>query len=106
MRKLVEVIVLSFCTTAAMDGQTVRSVAITSTQEQQISQSPKTNSSDPRPNLAKMRVLLGQMQRNVAFVSAGDTPLKHQLELEIEMWQNLIAEMEQQPNAQQVSPPK
>lgn len=40
-----------------------------------------------------MQVLLGQMQRNVAFVSAGDTPLKHQFELEIEMWQILIQDM-------------
>jgi hypothetical protein len=41
-----------------------------------------------------MRNLLALMQRNVAFVSSGDTPLKHQLELEIEMWQLLIKEME------------
>ena len=47
-----------------------------------------------RSDVEKMRVLLGQMQRNVAFVSAGDTPLKHQLQLEIEMWQILIRDME------------
>jgi hypothetical protein len=41
-----------------------------------------------------MQILLGQMQRNVAFVSAGDTPLKHQLQLEIEMWQILLRDME------------
>jgi hypothetical protein len=106
MRKLVEVIILSFCTIAAMDGQTPQGSATDSTQEQKISQPPKTSSSDAKASLAKMRVLLGQMQRNVAFVSAGDTPLKHQLELEIEMWQILIADMEQKLNAQQVGPPK
>jgi hypothetical protein len=34
------------------------------------------------------------MQRNVAFVSSGDTPLKHQLQLEIEMWQLLLNDIE------------
>ena len=106
MRKLVEAIIISFCAIAAMHGQTVQGVATTSTQEQEVSQSPKTNNSDPKANLVKMRVLLGQMQRNVAFVSAGDTPLKHQFELEIEMWQILIADMEQKLNAQQVNSPK
>lgn len=105
MSKLIEFIIISFCAIAAMHGQTVQAVATTSTQEQQISQSPKTNS-NPRATLAKMRVLLGQMQRNVAFVSAGDTPLKHQFELEIEMWQILIADMEQKLNAQQLGTSK
>lgn len=45
-------------------------------------------------DLQRMRILLGQMQRNVAFVSAGDTPLKHQFELELQMWQLLIQDME------------
>jgi hypothetical protein len=49
---------------------------------------------DLRTDLEKMRVLIEQMQRNVAFVSAGDTPLKHQFQLEIEMWQLLLRDMD------------
>lgn len=49
-------------------------------------------------DLQKMQTLLGQMQRNVAFVSAGDTPLKHQFELEIEMWRMLLKDIETRTN--------
>ncbi|HEU5234967.1 MAG TPA: hypothetical protein VFU50_19075 [Terriglobales bacterium] len=49
---------------------------------------------DLKSDLQKMRVLIEQMQRNVAFVSAGDTPLKHQFQLEIEMWQLLLRDMD------------
>jgi len=55
--------------------------------------STSSNPKEIKTDLERMQVLLGQMQRNVAFVSAGDTPLKHQFELEIEMWQILIQDM-------------
>jgi len=41
-----------------------------------------------------MRVILGQMQSNLAFVQNTTTPLKHQFELEIEMWQVVLDEMD------------
>ena len=66
----------------------------------------KADADDSRADLAKMRALLGQMQRNVAFVSAGDTPLKHQFELEIEMWQLILRDLEGKLNAGQASPAK
>lgn len=53
-----------------------------------------TQQKDVKSDLEKMRILLGQMQRNAAFVSPGDSPLKHQFELEIEMWQLLLQDME------------
>lgn len=67
--------------------------------------SPKTTSNvqrnaviqqpvDLKSDLEKMRVLIDLMQRNVAFVSAGDTPMKHQFQLEIEMWQLLLRDMD------------
>ena len=49
---------------------------------------------DLKSDLEKMRILIEQMQRNVAFVSAGDTPMKHQFQLEIEMWQLLLRDMD------------
>lgn len=53
-----------------------------------------------KTDLERMQALLGQMQRNVAFVTPGDTPLKHQLQLEIDMWQLLLNDMEKRSNAQ------
>lgn len=52
-----------------------------------------------RTDLERMQTLLEQMQRNVAFASPGDTPLKHQFELEIEMWQLLIRDMQKKASA-------
>lgn len=54
-----------------------------------------------KTDLERMQVLLEQMQRNVAFVSPGDTPLKHQFQLEIEMWQLLIRDMQKNASDQQ-----
>ncbi len=46
-------------------------------------------------DLARMQSLLDQMERNLAFVSNGQTPLKHQFELEVEMWRMLTQQMQQ-----------
>src|SRR5690349_15394893 len=61
-----------------------------------MEQSPaiRQQPADLKADLEKMRVLIEQMQRNVAFVSAGDTPMKHQFQLEIEMWQLLLRDMD------------
>ena len=80
-------------------------------EEKSVSTKPATSQygveqNDPRADLAKMQTLLGQMQRNVAFVSPGDTPLKHQFQLEIELWQLLLRDMEKKLNAQQATPAK
>jgi hypothetical protein len=61
-----------------------------------------TNDADAeamRADLAQMRNLVGQMQRNLGFVDSGLTPLKHQFELEIEMWNVLINDMQRRLNA-------
>jgi hypothetical protein len=50
---------------------------------------------DLRQDLQQMRSLLGQMQRNLAATAPGETPLKHQFQLEIDMWQVLIRRMQQ-----------
>jgi len=47
-----------------------------------------------REDLQKMKALVQQMQTNLAFVTSTQGPLKHQFELEIEMWQLEIARME------------
>lgn len=42
----------------------------------------------------KMRVILNQMRTNLAFVQNTQTPLKHQFELEVDMWQTLLDQMD------------
>ena len=51
-----------------------------------------------RQDLQRMRSLVQQMQTNLAYVTTIQGPLKHQFELEIEMWQLQIARMERQLN--------
>ena len=58
------------------------------------SQGAGAETGDLRTDLQRMHVLLSQMQKNAAFVSRGDTPLKHEFELEIEMWQLLLQDMD------------
>ena len=45
-------------------------------------------------DLEKMRTLIGQMQNNLAAAATGETPLKHQFQLDIEMWQLQLQRME------------
>ncbi len=47
-----------------------------------------------RGDIKRMRVLLNQMQVNLAFVQTSDTPLKHEFDLNNEMWQILLGDME------------
>ena len=104
MAKLVGIAAILFCAIAlaAQEAQDAgKNIARPRTHS-----AATADTNDSRADLAKMRALLGQMQRNVAFVSAGDSPLKHQFELEIEMWQLIVHDLESKLNAEQASPAK
>jgi hypothetical protein len=92
-----------FCTTtlgyAAQPGQENSANA---SQNEARGDRTSAGQTDLRTDLDKMNTLLGQMQKNAAFVSAGDTPLKHQFELEIEMWQLLLRDMEKKVDEQKL----
>jgi hypothetical protein len=47
-----------------------------------------------RDDIRKMRALVHQMETNLAFVDTTQSPLKHQLQLDIDMWNILINQME------------
>src|SRR5712675_2420244 len=47
-----------------------------------------------RLDLQRMKSLVQQMQTNLAFVTTIQGPLKHQFELEIEIWQLEIERLE------------
>lgn len=55
-------------------------------------------------DLQHMRTLVTQMQMNLVSLPPGPTPLRHQFELEIEMWQTLISHLERQTPA--AAPPQ
>jgi hypothetical protein len=47
-----------------------------------------------KTDVAKMRVIVTQMQNNLGLTTNSTTPLYHQFELDINMWQLLIAQTE------------
>jgi hypothetical protein len=57
-----------------------------------------------REDITRMKALVQQMQSNLAFVDTTQSPLKHQFQLEIEMWQTLITEMERRLGPRQSAP--
>jgi soluble cytochrome b562 len=62
-----------------------------------ISSAPQTK--DLAANLARMRALVQRMQSNLPAVASGQSPLEYEFQLQIEMWQVLIDQMEQQVKA-------
>lgn len=60
---------------------------------------PQDDTDAMRDDLKRMRLLVQQMEMNLAFVDTSQTPLKHQFQLEIEMWKTLIDQMERRLNA-------
>ena len=59
--------------------------------------SPQTTQGDLealRSDLQRMKGLVQQMESNLAFVDTTQSPLKHQFQLEIDMWKAVIQQME------------
>jgi TolA-binding protein len=54
----------------------------------------QNNVQELRQDVQRMKVLVQQMETNLAFVDTTQSPLKHQFQLEIDMWKTVIAEME------------
>jgi hypothetical protein len=47
-----------------------------------------------RDDIKRMRAIVQQMESNLAFVDTTQSPLKHQFQLDIDMWNILINQME------------
>jgi hypothetical protein len=58
-----------------------------------------------RADLTRMRAILYQMQNNLAFVQTTQSPLKHQFELDVEMWSAMIGHMERTLGSEHGNPP-
>jgi hypothetical protein len=76
-------------------AQTAAPAQSTSTAESTPQAQPSTNP-DMKGDIQKMRVILNQMRNNLAFVGNTTTPLAHQFQLDIDMWQALLDHMQQQ----------
>ena len=52
-----------------------------------------------RDDITRMRGLVQQMENNLTFVSDTQSPLKHQFDLNIQMWKMMIGQMERRLDA-------
>jgi hypothetical protein len=71
--------------------------AASAAENAQIRQLSNTRANDAqalRDDIRKMRALVRQMEANLAFVDTTQSPLKHQFQLDIDMWSALIDQME------------
>jgi len=95
IRKLVLMVWMAAVTAFLVPTITAQSP---NTRNSATSQTAHSQNSDQleamRADSKKMHVILNQMQTNLAFVTTTTDPLKHQFELEIEMWQILLNQMD------------
>lgn len=79
--------------TCALAAQQQKSAPVP-VENTQVVAAPRTK--DLAANLARMRALVQRMQSNLPAVASGQSPLEHEFQLEIEMWQLVIDQMDQQ----------
>lgn len=110
---LLGIVLTALPITAMQRKQNVPSSASTASPQDAASPQGPRGPCDPRLNererqelqrdLDRMRSLIQQMQRNLAAAATGESPLKHQFQLEIDMWQIMLDRLEKrgQPPARQ-----
>jgi hypothetical protein len=98
MRPIILFVIL-VCSSSVLFAQATQEKA--SAEKNQVAESRKGASSLSeedvtalREDIARMRSILGQMETNLAFVDTTQSPLKHQFQLEIDMWKTAINEIE------------
>lgn len=77
----------------AQQGKVIQQQALTTPAVRSVQMSEE-DARALRNDLARMKSLVQQMEVNLAFATPSETPLKHQFQLEIDMWKTMIAEME------------
>ena len=97
IRKLVLVALMTVITAFPSSLASAQSPSAAKSATNSTSPIPQSQNSDleaMRADSRKMHVILNQMQTNLAFVTNTNDPLKHQFELEVEMWQVLLNQMD------------
>ena len=80
--------------TQAAGSQAAAASAAENAQIRQLANTRGNDAQALRDDIRKMRALVAQMQSNLAFVDSTQTPLKHQFQLDIDMWNIVIDQME------------
>jgi TolA-binding protein len=78
----------------ASSSQAGAASAAENAQIRQLANSRGNDAQALRNDIRKMRALVGQMETNLAFVDTTQSPLKHQFQLDIDMWNIVINQME------------
>lgn len=78
----------------AAGSQAAAANAAENAQIRQLSNSRANDAQALRDDIKRMRALVDQMQSNLAFVDTTQSPLKHQFQLDIDMWNVVINQME------------
>ena len=78
----------------ASSSQAAAANATENAQIRQLSNARANDAQALRDDIRKMRALVGQMEQNLAFVDATQSPLKHQFQLDIDMLNIVINQME------------
>jgi hypothetical protein len=91
--------VSAFQQTPGMGAQAANSQAgmANAAENAQIRQMVATHGDDAqalRDDIKKMRAVVRQMESNLAFVDTTQSPLKHQFQLDIDMWKIVIDHLE------------
>lgn len=81
-------------TSQAAGSQAAAASAAENAQIRQLANTRANDAQALRDDIRKMRALVGQMESNLAFVDTTQSPLKHQFQLDIDMWNILINQME------------
>jgi len=96
MRAFIGIILVLACLSIPFAGQE-KSPRQQNPPEVAQSPTPRTPTAEIqalREDLERMKELERQMETNLAFVDTTQSPLKHQFQLEIDMWRTMIASME------------
>ncbi|MCU1332459.1 MAG: hypothetical protein JWM08_1451 [Candidatus Angelobacter sp.] len=78
----------------AASSQAGAASAAENAQIRQLGNNRANDAQSLRDDIRKMRALVRQMETNLAFVDITQSPLKHQFQLDIDMWNILIEQME------------
>jgi TolA-binding protein len=92
-RRIMAVVAIAIMSTSFAAAQSTGQTSLPPTKQAQLP-SDHDDLDAMKADLAKMRVLVTQLQNNLGLTTNTTTPLYHQFELEINMWQLTIAQME------------
>ena len=84
----------AFLLASPLFAQTPAQTSPQSQTDKAASPTPPPDKSEAPPELERMRSLLTQMQNNLPSLPSGYSAMKHQFELEIDMWRLLLDHIE------------